>query len=64
LDSQRKEKETESTKNGSTLIAISAWTARLVNRRFEEMFSFGHFDLSLRDCLEEKEQVRDSMQAS
>jgi hypothetical protein len=59
------EKEkTESMNHGSTLIAISAWTARLMYRSFEEMFSFGHFDLSLRHCLEVKEQVRDSRQAS
>lgn len=48
LESQRKEKETESPNHGSTLIAISPWTARIMNRRFEQMYSLGHFDAQVR----------------
>jgi hypothetical protein len=61
----KKSKAKEKPEFGSTLIAVSAWTARVMKARFDELFApgYGHFDLSLLHCLEQHEFARIDLQA-
>jgi hypothetical protein len=60
----RKSKPKEGPEHASTLIAISAWAARIMKERFTRLFAFQHFDLSLLQCLDQREFARNDLQAS